>query len=104
MTKLQKKYNLICEEYIAKFVKNQGYEFSYWTANEVGSIACFIDQYFFNFDDIRFDIDNKCPKGLIFKWQDDGLEFHQETGDTSRINYKSYNMGLRYEHLNNINK
>jgi hypothetical protein len=69
--KLKLKYNNICDSYIKEFEKKHGYEFSSWTPNqERGGIACFIEQYFFNFEDIVFDINNRCEKELIFRWQD----------------------------------
>ena len=34
---------------ILLFEEKHGYEFSYWVGDEPGGIACFIDQYFFNF-------------------------------------------------------
>ena len=92
ISELEKTFIKITEMYISKFEKKHGYEFSSWVSDEVGGICCFIEQYFFNFDDIRYDIDNNVKKGLIFKWQDDGVE--NEAKDN--INFKSYVMGARF--------
>jgi hypothetical protein len=92
---LQKRYEKICNEYIQLFVEKHGYEFDGWIGNEVGGIASFIDQYFFSFGDIIFDINNNCEVGLIFHWQDDTIDHKDEC----MINYYSYSKGLRYEHL-----
>ena len=67
----------------------------------LGNIYCFIDEYFFNLEDIIYDLENDCPVGLILQWQDDRLSYNydmEEMGaETTYINYKSYHMGLRYE-------
>ncbi len=99
LTEFQKEYNNIVNKYLLKFVNKHGYEFSDWVSSEVGGLACFIEQYFFNFSDIKFDIDNNIKKGLIFKWQEDGVEYiSQDERDENydNINFKSYTMGLRF--------
>lgn len=95
VSELEKRFIKIADEYINKFEKKHGYEFSSWISDEAGGIACFIEQYFFGFDDIRHDIDNNVKKGLIFKWQDDGIE----NGAKDNINFKSYVMGARFPML-----
>jgi hypothetical protein len=92
LSELQVTFNFVAEKYIQKFEKKHGYEFSSWVSDEVGGIACFIEQYFFSFDDIRYDIDNNVKKGLIFQWQDDGVE----NGAKDNINFRSYVMGARF--------
>jgi hypothetical protein len=92
---IKTKYQAICGEFIEVFVEKHGYEFSGWVANDIGGIAEFIEQYFFNFKDIVDDILNEYPEGLIFRWQDDCIS---KSGN-SIINLKSYFMGLRYEDL-----
>jgi phenolic acid decarboxylase len=95
MNKLQEQFNKIANAYVKKFVKKHKYEFSYWISDEPGTIACFIEQYYFSFDDIREDIDNEYPKDLIFQWQDDALENQNKIA----MNLKSYAMGLRFSEL-----
>lgn len=101
MTKKELKnlYKIACNEYCKVFVKKQKLSMDYfdWIGGEVGSIASFNDQYFFNMGDIKFDVDTKQPKGLILQWQDDSTEYHFKDGGTQTINYKSYTIGLRYE-------
>ncbi len=87
MKKIEIEYKRVVDKYIFKFEKKHGYEFTYWVSNNVGEVACFIDQYFFNFDDIRYDINNKIPKGLIFKWQDYCVE---KAFEKTTVNFKSY--------------
>lgn len=92
LSELQVTFNFVVEKYIQKFEKKHGYEFSDWVSDQVGEMACFIEQYYFHFDDIRYDIDNNVKKGLIFKWQDDGIQ----NGAKDNINFKSYVMGARF--------
>jgi hypothetical protein len=94
ITELQSNYNNAVNEYIKVFEKKHGYYFTDWVGSEVGGIACFIEQYFFNFSDIKLDIDQKVKKNLIFEYQDDCLSHPKKT-----INFKSYVMGLRFEDI-----
>lgn len=93
------KFNFIANEYIKKFVKKHGYEFSYWISDEPGTTACFIEQYYFSYDDIRYDIDKDLPKDLIFSWHDDSLEQYFNEKSEKYMNLKSYASGLRYKDL-----
>lgn len=93
LIELKKTYQMACNEYVQKFANKQDIQFSGWIG-DIGQVACFIDQYFFSMDDIVLDINKKLPKGLILKWQDDGIEFSE-----LRMNYRSYSMGLRFEDL-----
>ena len=94
MSELRWMYEAICQKYVQKFAKKHGYPFDYWIGDEVGGMASFCEQYFFNFNEIVYDINNRVPKGLIFRWQDDCVE-HPD----SNINFKSYAMGLRHNML-----
>jgi hypothetical protein len=96
MSQLQQRYNDICNEYVHKFSKKQGISFDYWVGDEVGGIASFCEQYFFNFHDISWDINSRQPKGLMLKWQEDVIENYDAEGT---ISYYSYSNGLRYECL-----
>ncbi len=95
LKKLKSDYENACNAYVKAFEEKQGREFDYWIGQEVGGIASFIDQYFFNMSDIVHDIDNNCPVDLIFEWQDDCVEAEAER----HINYYSYSTGLRFSDL-----
>lgn len=84
-------YSRICDAYIDEFVKKQGYEFDYWIGG-AGCIASFIEQYYFNMEDIVYDMNNDKPAGKIFKWQDYNVKH-----DT-RWTYVQYCKGLRKRH------
>lgn len=103
-TTLKEQHEQAVNRYIEKFVKKHGYEFTDWVADEVGGIAVFIEQYYLNFSDIKYDIDNKVKKGLIFRHQEDSVEHHLTVNQVETINFKSYVMGLRYEHLKTCKK
>lgn len=92
LSKLKEQYKFVCEQYLNKFINKQGYEFTGWIG-EVGDIACFIEQYFFDMNDIRYDINNQLPKGLIFQWQDDNLE----AGYDNMLNLHAYSQGVRHD-------
>jgi hypothetical protein len=94
LTELQMNFNNSVDAYIKKFVEKHGYEFDYWIGEEVGECASFIEQYFFNFSDIKFDIDNKIKKDLIFQYQDDCLAHPKKS-----MNFRSYANGLRFEDI-----
>ena len=94
MSELRWMYEAICQKYVQKFAKKHGYKFDYWILDEVGGTACFNEQYHFNMSDIVYDMNNRIPKGLIFAWQDDCLEY-----PGNNINFKSYASGLRHNML-----
>ena len=98
---IKKQYEIAVNAYIERFVKKHGYEFTYWVSDEVGGTACFIEQYYFNFTDIKYDIDNKVEKGLIFRHQDDSVNHYFKVDKDEIINCRSDAMSLRYEHLKN---
>jgi len=95
---LNLRFEKLVNEYLQKFIKKQDIDFDGWVADDVGGIASFCCQYFFSFDDIRYDIDNDCEVGLILNWQQDGVDYHMK-GKFDTINYRSYHKGLRYEDL-----
>ena len=91
-------YRKASEKLVEAFLRKQGYE-DYEFTDEACQIVEISDMYL-NIDDIFFDLQNNAPEGLIFEWYDKSLEDHDKTGKL-RINYRSYYMGLRFEHLKN---
>jgi hypothetical protein len=102
LKELNRQYEFLCNEFIRKFCKKQGIIFDGWVGDEIGGIAIFSCQYFFDLPDIIFDLTTKQPKCNILNWQSEGVEFNMENENQLHINYKSYAMGLRYEKLKNI--
>ena len=97
--KLHLDYCKICNDFIAAFEEKQDIEFNYWVGDEVGGIASFAWQYFFNLSDIILDIITNQPKGKILDWQDEDLDFCMDKPFPTSINYKSYVIGLRLKNL-----
>lgn len=90
---LKKQYEAIVTEYVEKFCKKQDLTFKFWICNEIGSIACFEDIYFYDFKDILFDINTKRHKGLIVEWVEYCLEWE------GQIDYSLYAKGKRIPDL-----
>ena len=65
---LKIRYNIIVSKYTDKFCEKHGLYLRFWVA-EVGDVACFGD-LFFDFRNIKYDIDTNQPKGLIIEWMD----------------------------------
>ena len=89
--KLKTKYEKIVNEYLQIFIEKQGFyaENCYWIADRVGEILCVNEQYYFNFDEIRFDVDNDVKEGLILKWQDESLDNYFKK-KKYKVNYENY--------------
>lgn len=99
LQELNKQYEFVCNELVQKFCNKQQIDFDGWVADEIGGLASFACQYFFNLSDIILDLNLKQPKGFILDWQSDGVDFNMFNDNQQHINYKSYTMGLRYEQL-----
>lgn len=96
---LNKQYEFICNEIIIKFCKKQKIDFDGWVGNEIGGVASFSCQYYFNFSDIILDLNTKQPKWKILDWQSEDIEYNLFNKQPQHINYKSYIMGLRIKQL-----
>lgn len=97
--RLKLRYQYLVEDYLEAFTTKHNIDFEFWVGGDIGSVACFGD-YSFNFDEIRYDIDNQIKGRKIFRWFDEGVEHNMYRKETQFINYSSYCMGLRYKHLN----
>ena len=88
MSKLRKIFDQVVALYVAEFEEKHKTNLEYWVAYDTTGIASFGDN-FFNLSDIIYDVDNSCPPGEIFKWQN----YKIDSG--SKINFISYSRGLR---------
>ena len=95
-------YCKICNMYIKAFEKKHDIISDGWVGDEIGGIASFACQYFFNLSDIILDLNTKQPKGNILNWQSEDVDFNMFNEKQQNINYKSYTMGLRHEHLKDV--
>lgn len=88
---MKKKYEEICNEYVYTFLKKHDFyeeeydEYSefYWVG-EVGTIIEVAD-YFIDFQDIKYDIDNDIPAPIYFKYYDYSLD-----SKNPNLNYKTF--------------
>lgn len=95
MTELQEKYESVCNDYLKKFCKKQGFEFEKdaWVNNDIGGIVM-VNDMFINFSDIVWDVNSKQPKGVITSWYYGCLENAEYS-----VNYYAYAKGIRNEDL-----
>jgi len=93
MTKLSEQYEKSCNEYIKAFEKKQMMSFEFWVADNVGGVAGFGD-LFFDFLDIKYDVDTEQPPYRIIEWSEHVLE-----NQPKFINYATYCKGLRFEDI-----
>lgn len=89
--KLKRDYEKACNQYMKLFCEKQDLYFDGFVNDDIGGIALCSD-FFFNFQDIVWDVNAKIPKGVIIEWYDAQLENHERA-----INYYSYTKGLRHE-------
>lgn len=75
---------------IKEFCDKQELQFEFDNYDVGIGIICLSD-YFFNIEDIYFDMKQNKPKGKILQWYDYVLTRE------SNINYRSYCMGMREE-------
>ena len=87
MKRLKEQFNKITEEYLSSFSKKHDLEFDGWVGDRIGEIATFGD-YFFNFDDIRYDLDNDIQKEIIFEWYDISIDL--ALSDKPVVNYRDF--------------
>jgi len=94
---MKEKFEAIVMQYVIKFAQKHDTVFIDWVGWEgFGKIAQFYGGYYFNFDDIRLDIDTKQPKGFIFQWHDESTHYT----DLVRLPFPSYVAGARFNVLN----
>lgn len=92
---LKKKFGDACNEYLVKFCKKHGFdpECADWVGNDPGTIVS-IGDYYFDFQDIKHDIDNNVPKGKMIEYYDYSLEEYMNTGSHG-VNYRAFLKGAR---------
>lgn len=91
MKNIKIKYERIVDEYLELFCKKHDVYIDFWVANKKGGIVLISDA-FFDFEDIRLDIDLEVEKQLIWLWCYDNNR-------KKKISYSSYISGLRVKDL-----
>ena len=75
---------------IKEFCHKQDLQFEFENSDIEAGVVCLSD-YFFNIEDIYFDMKHNKPQGKILQWYDYRLMHN------SNINYRSYCIGMREE-------
>lgn len=96
--RLRLRFIMVATDYIQAFEQKHKIDFDRWIADDIGGIAEFGD-YYFNYDDIRFDIDNNIRKSTILKWYNADLEHNVGRQEQQHINYSNWCKGLRHKDL-----
>jgi hypothetical protein len=76
LQELNRQHEFVCNEWVQKFCNKQQIDFGGWVGDEIGGIASFDNQYFFNLSDIVLDLKTKQPNGQILAWLNDGVDFN----------------------------
>ena len=87
---LEQSYENIINDYIKEFENRVEFKFDYWIAERIGEIACFGD-YYFDFRDVKFVIDNDIILDYLIDWYYFTIDFQE-----CKINLENYCM-LRSE-------
>lgn len=101
ISELDANYSKCCDQYIKFFCDKQDISYTSFNWIHVNEMAMFIDQYFFNMQEIIYDVNTNQPQHQILEWQDHIVEYTMYNKDLPKINYSSYCMGERYDLLKN---
>ena len=99
MKTLKQKADKLAIQYIKAFEKKYEVYFEFAVADDYFNVLNFGD-YFVNFSDVKYCIDNNVDSELFFNWYNDNLEKKKKKESTQTyINLPSYIMGLRHKDL-----
>ena len=91
-TKLRDDFRSVAVRYVERFERKYSLKLEFWVADDVGGVACFGD-WFFSFDDIRYDIDHRLNENVIMDW-------HQANVDQgARIGLIAWSKGFRHKDI-----
>lgn len=76
------------DAYVELFGNKHDLDFDYWVADRFGTVACFSNEYFVDFQDIRLDLEHSIPSGLFFDWYNISME--QAHKNEPLTNYYTY--------------
>lgn len=81
-------------QYVLLFCVKHGFDVNdcYWVNDRVGTVLSCAD-HFFQFDDIRFDIDRNLPENTIMDWYESTMELRAKGEFTPNLEsyYKLFN-------------
>jgi hypothetical protein len=108
MKTLKQKYENIVSEYINHFSNQHKIDFDGWVGDKVGEVALFGD-YFFNFDDLRYAVDNEISFDLLIDWYYFVLEYRKTyynldsyfrlRRDTEKLHGENFDVNLFHAYL-----
>ena len=99
MKTLKEKADKLAIKYIKEFEKKYELYLEFAVADDYFNVLNFGD-YFVNFSDVKYCIDNNVNSELFFNWYDDNLVYALKTKSIhTYINLPSYIMGLRHTDL-----
>ena len=93
---IRKRYENAVHEYCLAFCQKHGFEYNPddWVGGDIGGVLNINDDYFFDFDDIRYDIDHNIAEEVFLQWYDYDTEVALVEG-AHIVNYHSWCMGYR---------
>lgn len=86
LNELRDIYEDVCNEYARRFCEKQDMAWEGWVADQVGTVACCSD-FFFNFEDIKLDLQYSVKKGEIIDWYYGAMD--------DNVNYYAHVKGFR---------
>ena len=99
MKTLKEKADKLAMKYIKEFEKKYEVYFEFAVADNYFDVLNFGD-YYVNFTDIKYCIDNNVSSESFFNWYEDNLEFNfLKESERIYINLPSYEKGLRHKDL-----
>jgi len=72
--------------YTSFFANKQELDFQGWVGDDRGGVALFSDNYFINFSDIVYDVENGIEKNIILDW----YEMSKESDNRVHVNFPNY--------------
>lgn len=96
---IRERYENAVHEYCIAFCQKHDYHYNPdgWVRNNIGGVVL-IGDYYINFDDIRYDIDNDVPKEIFFEFYEYTLRLamiDEGRHNVKHVNYPHYIMGFR---------
>lgn len=93
---LKSRYEKVVEDYIKAFSEKHGFGYPdvdiWWVAGEIGGVL-YISDYWLDFRDIKYDIDNNAPETAIFEWYDYVVELAELEAKT--VTFANWLKGVR---------
>lgn len=95
LERIRKKYVEACTRYVTLFCEKQELDFDFWVADRVGG-TFFCGDYFFDIQDVIFDLETNQPKEAILDWYCENIN-----DSNTKVSYLSYSNGLRVADVKN---